>query len=91
MILGLNLRQNYARLPGQGLHRLGKFHPLMPHQKPEGIPRFPAAKAMINLTLRRNHKRGRFLMVKRTTGLKIPSRALKRQAAGDYLNYINTV
>src|SRR3989338_6282081 len=59
-------------LGGQHPNGFRKLNPLLFHDETDDIAANTAAKAMKNLLVRINHKRRRFLVMKRTIRLKIP-------------------
>ena len=72
----------------KGLQGFGKCHVLMPHEKTEHIATGPTPETVEHLFFRLDHERGRFFLMKRTTGLEMPAGALEGNVLRDDLDDI---
>ena len=83
------LGQFQPRVPGQLLHGVQKFQPLVGHQKADGVATRAAAEAVIKLLAGTDRKGWSFFGVKRATGREFTTRPAQRHPAVDDLDEIH--
>jgi hypothetical protein len=83
------LGQFQSSLPGQFLHGIDKFQPLVSHQEANGVAVSAATKTVIELLAGTDRERRGFFGVKRTAGHEFMTRPPQRHSAVDDLDEIN--
>ena len=84
----LNLDIVFLRQPAQGL-RVGDL--LVFHQEVDGVATFATGKALADLTSRRDHKRGRLVVMERAEPLVVNARFTEANELTDHINDVDGV